>query len=327
MAWANTGDSLLGPPGQPGPAGPQGDPGPQGPAGPEGPPGPLAGTPVEAPWVDLEEEDEEAPVPPPRRLRTFTRLRAGRVMLIQRGPNGSRTALQPALFDNFVWRVFPSATSTISSVGGNHTTLGTISHPLPDPNYGWMTNVQTISQVGFAAGTRNRDELWRRGDGTGYGGFFFSARVAFPDSTYDSDGGGTGTRIFIGFTNQTFNTTAASDEPPGHFCGFFRRATEGGATDQNWQFATKNGSTMTLENTGLAFTPQRALDFQIYVPPHGDEIGWAIQDLTTGNRFKGSQTQTLPGPTVQLFAGIQLRTSDARIRNIRFQGLYCESDR
>ena len=83
---------------------------------------------------------------------------------------------------------------------------------------------------------------------------------------------------------------------------------------------------MTLENTGLAFTPQRALDFQIYVPPHGDEIGWAIQDLTTGNRFKGSQTQTLPGPTVRLFAGIQLRTSDARIRNIRFQGLYCESD-
>ena len=136
-------------------------------------------------------------------------------MLIQRGPNGSRTArnrpvrqlrvegLSQCDLDDFICRWQP------------HDLGHELRHPLPDPNYGWMTNVQTISQVGFAAGTRNRDELWRRGDGTGYGGFFFSARVAFPDSTYDSDGGGTGTRIFIGFTNQTFNTTAASDEPPG----------------------------------------------------------------------------------------------------------------
>lgn len=308
MEWQNTGLNLTGP---------------AGPAGQQGAPGSVSST----TWLDLSAPIELPDAPEAGTLRTFAGEVAGRLLLNQRGPSGLRTVLQPALFENFFWLVSPNQTTSVSAIGNSVTSAGTLSHPAAHPTHGWMTNFASAATAGATAGTGNRDLIWRRGDGTGFGGFFLSARLALPDGSYEETGVSTGTRLFCGLTNQTMAASVAADTPAGHFCGFLRRSVNGGAIDLNWQFAVRDNVTMALQDTGLLFQPQRPLDFQIFVAPHGDTISWAITDLLTAQRFEGSQGDNLPGAATLLRAGFQLATVNALARHIRMQRLYGESDR
>jgi len=313
MSWNPTGESIQGPPG---------------PAGPQGPPGSGGGTGNEPlQWVDFNDQVSDPSAPADGVLRAYSAKLAGRMLLNQRGPSGLRTVLQPALFENNLWLVSPNQTSSLSAVGGALTSVGSISHPTPSPAYGRMANFNTNALAGITAGTGNRDVIWTRGNGSGAAGFFYAARLGFPADSYDSDGPDTGTRLFCGLTSQTMSSSVASDNPAGHYCGFFRCHSDDGAQDANWQFATKNNVTLQLQDTGLPFLPERAFDFRVFAPPHASEVFWSITDLTTEQMAEGSQTLSLPAGTIYMRAGFQMQTINPASRHIRVQRLYCESDR
>jgi hypothetical protein len=287
----------------------------------------LTGSVSSASWLDLSEQPALPTAPQAGVLRTFAGVIATRLMLGMRGPSGLHTLLQPALFQNHLWLVSPNQTTSVMAIGNAVVSVGTLSHPAPSAALGWMTNFLTAATAGATAGTGNRDLIWRRGNGTGVGGFFFVARLALPDASYNESGAGTGSRLFVGLTNQTLAASVAADNPAGHFCGFLRRSVNGGAIDANWQFALKDNTTLALHNTALPFAPGVPVDFCIFCPPHGTTIHWAVADLLSGQSDEGSADANLPGATTLMRAGFQLATVNNVARNIRMQRLYGESDR
>jgi hypothetical protein len=268
--------------------------------------------------------------PPAGSINIYARPIAGRMMLRQQGPSGLATPLQPSFFQNFITMINTNATTSVGAIGNTVTSAGTLSHPAATPEWGIMANFATALTAAATAGTGNNGVLWaRRATADEAGGFFFAARIGYPDASYDHATGATGTRTFIGLTNQTMAASVTADEPAGHFCGFFRRSHGAGAQDTNWQFATKNGATMALQNTGLPFVANKLYDAYIFSPPGGTSISWRIDNITDGTTAEGSTDQGLPGLGTLMRAGFQLITIDAVAvaRNIRMQRVYCESDR
>jgi hypothetical protein len=213
--------------------------------------------------------------------------------------------------------ISPAGGSAITMVGGLPVNNGTITTSSPSASFG------TSATPGATAGTSNDAALWQRG-GTGAltGGFYFTGRflTTTPVSSYDES------RVFVGLTNQTLAASVASDNPAGHYCGFFRRNVGGGATDTNWQFATKNNVTLSLTNTGLAFLASKVYDFYIFCPLKSSQIFWRIDNVTDGTTEEGSTTTNIPDATILMRAGFQLVTTNSLAKAIRMQKVYVESD-
>jgi hypothetical protein len=274
---------------------------------------------------------QAVPTPPAAgTLNLLARPLAGRMMLRQQGPSGLSTPLQPSFFQNNIMMINASATTSITSIGNTLTSASgqTISHPAATAAYGFMANMASASTAGSLAGTGFNGAHYIRGTNSNDAcGFFYSARLAFPDSDYNGTTGATGSRIFVGLTNQTMANSVASDDPAGHFCGFFRRHVGSGAQDANWLFATKNNVTLNPVSTGLAFAPEKVYDFYIFCAPAGTEIFWRIDNITDQTSESGSTTAFLPDVSIYMRAGFQLQTVNAVARNIRMQRVYVEADR
>ena len=269
------------------------------------------------------------PTPPSiGELNVYAKSVGGRMLLKTQGPSGLTYPLQPSFFQNNITIINTNATNSITSIGNTVTSVGTISHPTHNERYGYMTNFMTAATAGTTAGTGNSTLLWTRGTiPNASNGFFFSARVGLPDSNYNGNTGSTGSRIFIGLTNQTMAVSVASDNPAGHYCGFFRRNSGVGIKDSNWQFVTKNQVSLDIIDTGLQFQADTVYDVYIFCPLNGTEIFWRIDNVVTMASVEGSTSTFLPDTNIWLRAGIQIQTIDAISRNIRMQRIYVESDR
>lgn len=266
--------------------------------------------------------------PAPNTLNLFGKSLSGRMMLRQQGPSGLATPLQPSFFQNQIIMINTNATTSLGVFGNTVTSVGTISHPVITEQYGWMANFAGAGTAGITNGTGTNGVLFCRGSAPNTAsGFFFNARVAYPDSSYDGTTGTTGSRTFLGLTNQTMANSVASDTPAGHYCGFFRRHIGSGAQDTNWQFATRNNISTTFTDTGLPFLPEKVYDVYTFCPPNGTTISWRIDNVTDGTTAEGSVIDTLPDASTFMRCGIQLQTANAVVRNIRMQRIYCESDR
>lgn len=272
-------------------------------------------------------EDQATPTPPAAGfLKMYAKSLGGRMLLRTIGPAGVATPLQPSFFQNQIVIVSTGLTTTVQTIGNTVTSVGTVSHPAPTEQYGYMANFVSAATAAATCGTGNATALWQRGTlPGGSGGFFFNTRLAFPDTTYDQTGASTGTRIFVGLTSGTMALSASSDDPAGHMAGFFRRHVNGAAQDTNWQFATKDGSVIDIVNTGLPFIAQKVFDFYVFCAPQGSTIYWRIDNVTDGTTAEGSTTTRLPQSLMR--AGLQVGTVDAVARNVRMQRLYTESDR
>jgi hypothetical protein len=261
-------------------------------------------------------------------LNFFAKSLAGRMTLRQQGPSGLVTPLQPSFFQNSIVMLTTGGSGSIISIGNTVTNVGTISHPTATETYGYMTNFVTAGSANATAGTSSSNAVWARGSMSGANGFFFNSRIGLPDSSYNETGSAsTGSRIFVGLTDQGLATSVAADNPVGNFCGFFRRSVNGAAIDTNWGFATKDGSSFNFADTGLVFSPQRVYDMFIFSPPQGTEIFWRIDNVIDGTFAEGSTTTNLPSVAVSMRAGLQVLTVNAVARNIRMQRVYVESDR
>jgi hypothetical protein len=261
-------------------------------------------------------------------LNFYAKDLGGRMMLRQQGPSGLSTPLQPSFFQNNIMMINTNVTTTITSIGQTPTSAGTLSHPAPTETYGYMTNFATAATAASTSGTGNTTDVWVRGSVAGANGFFFNARLAYPDASYEQTGAATtGSRTFVGLSNQLLATTTALDNPAGHFAGFFRRSVNAGAIDTNWQFATKENTTINVQDTGLPFLAQKIYDFYIFCPPQGTEIFWRIDNVTDDTTASGSTTTSLPGNNIYMKALFNLRTINAVARNVRMQRVYIESDK
>jgi hypothetical protein len=271
--------------------------------------------------------DQETPaVPAPGKLKFYAKSLGGRMLLRHLGPSGLSTPLQPSFFQNFITLIGPSAATVLSTIGNTVTTVGTISHPNPTEAYGYMANIASGSVANSTVGTGTASTLWLRG-ALGGGGFFFAARVAFPDASYNETGASTGTRIFVGMTNLTMAQVVASNAPVGSHAGFQRLHVNGSPLDANWFFLTGNGTTNHRIDTGIPFLPGKIYDCYLFCAPSGNVISWRIDNLTDGLSASGETTTHLPATDALLRAGVQVATVNAVVRNLRLQRIYIESDR
>ncbi len=271
--------------------------------------------------------NQAVPSPPPANtLNLFARQLGGRMALRVQGPSGLSTPLQPSFFQNNITIINTNTTSSITSIGNTVTSTGTISHPTPTLRYGWMANF-TLSTANTGRGTGNAGLLWVRSTDTDdAGGFFFNARLAFPDTSYDETGASTGTRIFVGLTDQTLVNSVSSDDPAGTRVGIQRLHVNGSTTDTNWFITTKDTSEERTD-TGMVFTPECVYDFYLFCPPDGSSVGWRIDNVTLGTSTDGEVTSQLPTEGTYMRGGFQLLSINAVTRNIRMQRVYIESDR
>jgi hypothetical protein len=253
----------------------------------------------------------------------WTKAISGRSMLKYKGSSGLDSPLQPAIFQNSLWLVQPNTTTSVSSIGGAVTSVGTISHPAAASNsFGVCTNFVSGAVAGNTAGTGQAlAPLNLSNTAIANGGFFLVQRLWFPDANYGS--GATGARFFVGATDQTLAVSVGADNPTGNRIGF---AMSTALSETAWMFTTKNGTTETRTSTGMTFNVNTLYDFYVFVPPGGAAAYWRIDDLTNGTSQEGNTNATLPASTVYMRGGFQIATLTTTARNVRMKKIYIETD-
>jgi len=273
--------------------------------------------------------DQNPPTAPATNtLNLFARQLGGRMALRMQGPSGLSTPLQPSFFQNNITIINTNTTTSITSIGHPTTSTGSVSHPVPTLKYGYMTNFASVSTAAATAGTGNNGLLWVRSDDfNDASGFFYNARLAFPDSNYDETGANTGTRIYVGLTSRTMAQSVGSDDETGSRAGFSRIHVNGSLNDTNWFFTTRDGISEDRVDTGMAFDAECVYDFYIFCPPDGSFIGWRIDNVTLGTSESGTTIEKLPALGTYMRGGFQIQNTGGFSRNIRMQRVYIESDR
>ena len=118
-----------------------------------------------------------------------------------------------------------------------------------------------------------------------------------------------------------------TDTPTGNFAGI----SFSGVRDLSsgfFQFSTKNGTTQTNTSTGVTLNVNKTYDFYVYCSQRCTTINWRIDNLTDGVApVEGSTTATLPTNTVAMRCVDLFAPLESVIHNVRFQRLYCETDR
>jgi hypothetical protein len=186
-----------------------------------------------------------------------------------------------------------------------------------------LKNATTAAANAEAMSYTSNAQFYRGAAATDVGsGWFWHARVFFPDASYDNTGASTGSRIFAGMSSSLANL--GSDDPATHRAGFSRINVNGGRTDANWQFTVKDGATGTLIDTGIAFAVSKAFDLWMFCPPGATTVYWQVDNVTDGTTATGSTADHLPGMATMLVAFLGLRTINAVIRTLRTARVYCE---
>lgn len=262
-------------------------------------------------------------VPADGDLNVYAKKVSGRTMLKTMGPSGINSPLQPSFFQNCIVIISTNSTTALTTLGHAATSVGTISHPISE-QYGFMANFASAATLNATAGTGNTSNLWLRGTVPGgANGFFYNVRIGLPDTSYGA--GATGSRFFVGLSNQTMAASVGADDvASSHHCGFVYSTNRG---DTNWMFATKDATTQTLADTTMPFAAEKVYDFYVYCKPMGTVIYWRIDNITDGTTREGNTSTTLPGAGAYLKGGFQLATLTTVARNIRMQRVYIESDR
>jgi hypothetical protein len=291
---------------------------------------PYAGQFSLAAATDVLFSDTPEPVTPAAgTAELYFRRMAGRMRLFVKGPSGLATMLGIDRSSNFVFEIKPAASATLTSVGGALANSGTISHPAATEQYGHMINFATAATANSVAGSSNSTSSFFRGSVAGANGFEFSSRLAFSDASYNESGVTTGSRIFIGLSDQVFASAVVNADAPtaGNYCGFRRNHVNAGQLHTNWQFVTRDGVTISTVDTGVPFLTGKVYDFRIFCGPQSNAIGWTIINLTNNTETSGTVVTNLPTAAAAMRPGFQMLTINAVIRNVRLQTLTCESER
>jgi hypothetical protein len=264
----------------------------------------------------------DPPASPSGTLNIYVKKVSGRTLLKAIGPYGIDYSYQPSFFQNSIFIINTGGTNAYNSIGNTLTSIGTISHVVSEP-LGYMANQVTGTTAGNTAGTGGNTAPYFAGSQVGSNGFFFQARMAFPDAT------STGIRAFVGFTSGTMAASVSADNPAGSNIGWQYSTVRG---DTGWKFMTRDGTTQIVSSTILPFQQNAIFDFWIYCPPYPNNgtIYYRIDNLTASTTAEGSLVSTvyvsLAGATA-LRAGFQINNIAASARNVRLSRLYVETDK
>lgn len=233
--------------------------------------------------------------------------------------------LQPSLLEKTFFLMTPNATTTALYAGSAGTSAGTLSTTAPatvgSALFPLCTNFSTGATANTAAGVRMTNTAFRQG---AMGGYTMGVIAGLPDTSYDQSGTTTGSRIFIGMSDQT--SMVGSDNPAGNYAGFMRNHVNGGYQHTNWQFVTKNNVTQTVTDTGLAFIPRNMYYFQAYsITGYTGFVYWQITNLTTGDSQSGVVSATVPVSTANIGPVAQIINVNAVARSLRVAKMYCEN--
>lgn len=285
-----------------------------------------SGTPTD-PIIDLDPVilmiDQQASPPAAsaaQRLNLYARDYAERCMPEFRGELGAATTLQPALFSKSVeiWR--PSTTTTAAIQDGQVWTVSaTQAHPSPA-----STNIltsqnratfTTTTGAGNIAGVRGgRNNRWR-GNAAGLGGFF--AHWRFAVGIFQS-----ACQIQI-----TLNPSAALAGEPSAVNNMIGIVKD--QADTNYFIASRDATTTTRVDTGVAVAINNTYDVFLYAAPNASEVIVRMVNVGTGTVAVDdvTVTATLPVSTTFLSQHAHIRTNDgATAVELDLMKMYCESD-
>lgn len=223
------------------------------------------------------------------------------------------------------WALFPGSTTSLNTMFGTSATAGTISHA-GSTALGYYANFATAASANATAVVDSVGDRWCRGDQVQpWLGFYFVARVVFPDASYNASGATTGSRIFIGLTNQTAATSLGSDNPAGHRIGFQRINVNGGKTQSNFFITQRDGTTEFTQDTGVALVQNNVYDFHYHMHANGSYGFWQIDNKTAGTST-GSMlaSDNLPGNTTFMKMVCGISTINAVARNWRLRRICLE---
>lgn len=227
--------------------------------------------------------------------------------------------LQSKFFNQVKFWVSTNNATALSVYGNSVTSAGTVSHAGVSAESGRLAVVTSAAGAGSTAGTGSNATLFARGGLSGLNtGFFFTATVAFTDSSYTS------LRAFIGMTSDSLATMIASDNPTGSHVGFQYSTARG---DSAWRFMSRDGSTQNLITTSIPFSQNILYRMSFYCPPFPNNgvIYWEIENVSFGRVDRGTCTSNLPALNTLMRPGLQINNISANARSISFLSLYAEN--
>ena len=264
--------------------------------------------------------------PPSGYLSVYAKSLGGRAMLAQKGASGISTVYQPHLGRNYCQIINSNGGTGVLGYGCAVTTGGTASAWIPTSALGVGTKYATAATAATATYIYSGVLSFYRAAAGSTGGFHFFARVGFPDASYDGTAASTGSRIFVGMTAGATTNLTGADVLAAIGVGFRRVHNFGGVQHANWFFSSRNSTTETLANTGMAFVAGHQYTFSIFSPAGADWVSWGVENVTTGEHATGVATDTLPALMTRLRPAVALGTINAVARSMWFQSLYAEAD-
>ena len=245
---------------------------------------------------------------------------------LNKGAGGISTVYQPHLGRNYCQIITSNGGGGVINYGCAYSSLGYPSAWTPTANLGVGTKYATAATAATATYIYSNSLSFYRAAAGSTGGFHFFARVGFTDASYNGTAASTGSRIFVGMTAGATTSLTGTDVLSAIGVGFRRVHNCGGVRHANWFFSSRNSTTETLANTGLAFVAGHQYTFSISSPAGATSVTWEIEDVTTGNVATGVATDTLPALMTLMRPAASVGTINAVARSMLFQSLYAEAD-
>jgi hypothetical protein len=212
------------------------------------------------------------------------------------------TFVGPALWNKQVTAILPAATTSQTILGDTAANVGTLSTATTEVlgDYTLYTPA-----AGLQGGTSSTTAHVYRGSTIGRNGFFFVSKFALLSNwasglAIGTYGNPSGSRIFVGLSDQALAASVNANEPAGNRIGLQFLWASGGSVGtgqymQNWAITSRNNVATTTGTTSMNFQTG-FYRFAMYCKPWPDNntIWWQLDDLIRGSGCSSIVTATLP---------------------------------
>ena len=252
----------------------------------------------------------------------------GRTMLMQKGPSGLETSIQPNLGGNKVafWNPV-GGTNTVPAVFGMNTliALGTATS-----RSNLATNFVTrMSRLGYVSaatvaglsGIRESLAKYTTGAGSGMGGFFFRTRFCVSDGATVA-----GARMFIGLSANTAAPTNVEPSTLINSIGVTKLS-----TSNNLQIVCGGAVAGTPIDLGIDFPAHTssidAYELSLFAASSDTTISYQVTRLNTGHIATGTITTNIPVSNIMMCMQIwRCNNATASAVGIDIGNIYIETD-
>jgi hypothetical protein len=225
---------------------------------------------------------------------------------------------QRSIVDGQLYYAGPAQSTSLSYLGCQPSSTGTISHPTPTATtFGFTTNIVSTASANNGIQIQHRANAYARN----YGGWYFQAKIYFPDADYGS--GATGFRFASGLTSDTNLTTESGSNNASTHRALFHISTS--LSETTFKFSLRDGTTENRIDTTMTFAINKLYHFFTACTDDGSTVFWQIDNVTDGTSQSGSSSTNVPGATTFLRCGVALTTLDNVARSFGHAVSYCEA--